>query len=253
MAIMRDCLNIGARNDLYNYVVTDETTAVVGGISAYDDAIIEFWHYDVNSSATDNGTTVIKPTSVMGNGRWLILDKTQAQADWTEGSSSAKTYITNKPSLASVATSGSYTDLSNTPTNGVPTGAVIPYVGSTAPSQWLLCDGSAVSRTGSTAALFAIIGTSYGMGDGSTTFNLPDTRQRFPLGLSTSGTGSTLGATGGAIDHTHGSPLTTGAPSAVIGNLELGLVQGPTDTHTHSVTIPSANPPFQVFNFIIKI
>lgn len=55
----------------------------------------------------------------------------------------------------------------------VPTGSVQPYAGASIPTGWLLCDGSAVSRT-DYAALFAAIGTLYGTGDGSTTFNLPD-------------------------------------------------------------------------------
>lgn len=85
---------------------------------------------------------------------------------------------------------------------GLPSGVVLPYGGSSAPSGYLMADGSAVSRT-TYAALFAIYGTTFGAGDGSTTFNLPDLRQRFPLGKAASGTGNTLGATGGAIDHTH--------------------------------------------------
>ena len=54
-----------------------------------------------------------------------------------------------------------------------PIGAIVPYGGDTAPTGYLLCDGSAVSRT-TYADLFAVIGTKYGSGDGSTTFNLPD-------------------------------------------------------------------------------
>lgn len=65
-----------------------------------------------------------------------------------------------------------------------PVGAVIPYAGSVAPSNWLLCDGSAVSRT-TYASLFAITSTTFGVGDGSTTFNLPDLRSRIPVGAGT--------------------------------------------------------------------
>ena len=66
-------------------------------------------------------------------------------------------------------------------------GAVIAFAGSTSPAGWLLCDGSAVSRT-TYAALFAVIGTTYGSGDGSTTFNLPNLTDKFIQGNSTSGT-----------------------------------------------------------------
>lgn len=63
----------------------------------------------------------------------------------------------------------------------VPAGTILPFGGATAPSGWLLCDGSAVSRT-TYAALFANISTAWGYGDNSTTFNLPDMRGRFPRG-----------------------------------------------------------------------
>lgn len=55
----------------------------------------------------------------------------------------------------------------------LPTGSILPYGGSTAPTGWLLCNGGTISRT-TYENLFAVIGTSYGAGDGSTTFNLPN-------------------------------------------------------------------------------
>ena len=63
-----------------------------------------------------------------------------------------------------------------------PTGAVLAYAGATIPAGFLLCDGRAVSRT-TYAALFGVIGTTYGSGDGTTTFNLPDLRGRVPVGV----------------------------------------------------------------------
>ena len=71
-------------------------------------------------------------------------------------------------------------------------GAVIAFAGSTSPAGWLLCDGSAVSRT-EYAALFAVIGTTYGSGNGSTTFNLPNLTDKFIQGNATSGTVKTAG------------------------------------------------------------
>jgi len=74
-----------------------------------------------------------------------------------------------------------------------PTAAVLPYAATVAPDGWLLCDGSAVSRD-TYAGLFAAIGTSYGSGDGSTSFNLPDYRWTFLRGrgpaISVTGSGS---------------------------------------------------------------
>lgn len=68
----------------------------------------------------------------------------------------------------------------------------------TAPSKWLLCQGQALNRT-TYSDLFDIIGTSFGAGNGSTTFNIPDTRGRFPFGFSG---GHALGSIGGAEGHT---------------------------------------------------
>ena len=62
-----------------------------------------------------------------------------------------------------------------------PTGSITMYGASVAPSGWLECDGSAISRT-TYSSLFAIIGTTFGVGDGSTTFNLPDLRGEFVRG-----------------------------------------------------------------------
>lgn len=67
----------------------------------------------------------------------------------------------------------------------VPPGAVIPYAGSSAPDGWLLCDGRTVSRT-TYAALFAVIGATYGAGDGKSTFALPDLRGRVTAGANAS-------------------------------------------------------------------
>ena len=66
-----------------------------------------------------------------------------------------------------------------------PPGAVIPYAGSSAPDGWLLCDGRTVSRT-TYAALFAVIGTTYGAGDGKNTFALPNLQGRVAAGTSSS-------------------------------------------------------------------
>ena len=63
----------------------------------------------------------------------------------------------------------------------VPSGAVLYFAGQSAPAGWLKANGAAVSRT-AYAALFAAIGTTYGAGDGSTTFNLPDLRGEFMRG-----------------------------------------------------------------------
>lgn len=69
----------------------------------------------------------------------------------------------------------------------LPAGAMVDFAGTTAPSGWLMCDGAAVSRT-VYADLFSSLGTAYGVGDGSTTFNLPDYRGRFARYMDDMGT-----------------------------------------------------------------
>jgi len=77
---------------------------------------------------------------------------------------------------------------------GIPTGTIVPWTDSTIASGFLECDGTAVSRT-TYADLFAVIGTTYGAGDGSTTFNLPDLEDNVPIGKSPN---KSLASTGGA-------------------------------------------------------
>lgn len=69
-------------------------------------------------------------------------------------------------------------------TNVLPSGIILPYGGPASPTGWLICDGAAVSRT-LYSVLFTAIGTTFGDGDGSTTFNLPDTRGRSLFGKGT--------------------------------------------------------------------
>lgn len=77
-------------------------------------------------------------------------------------------------------------------------GEIRMYGGVSAPSGWLLCQGQAISRT-TYSALFGVISTTFGVGDGSSTFNLPNMQDKVPLGKS--GT-KALGSTGGEAEHT---------------------------------------------------
>lgn len=81
-----------------------------------------------------------------------------------------------------------------------PIGSILPFGGSTAPAGWMLCQGQAISRT-AYADLFAVIGTSYGAGNGTTTFNIPDLRGKVPVGQSSDTEFNALGKTGGEKTH----------------------------------------------------
>ena len=101
----------------------------------------------------------------------------------------------------------------------VPPGVIAAHGSVTPPSGWLVCDGTAVNRT-TYAALFAIVGGTWGAGDGSTTFNLPDLRGRVLIGA---GTGSGLSA------RTHATA--GGAETATVSIAEMGV-------HAHSIGNP---------------
>ena len=94
------------------------------------------------------------------------------------------------------------TQLQNLENRTNPIGTINIYAGSIAPSGWLLCDGSAVSRT-TYSDLFDVIGTTYGEGNGTTTFNLPNLKGRIPVGLDSDDADlDALGETGGEKEHT---------------------------------------------------
>lgn len=161
---------------------------------------------------------------------------------------------------------------------GAPSGVVLPFAGTAAPSGWLLCYGQAVSRT-TYAALFAAISTTYGAGDGTTTFNLPDLRGRVPGGkddmggvaasrLTTGGSGvngAALGAVGGAETHTlslaqmpaHSHTVTGGTASGGTGANDVRSSGNPTGTapttnSQGSGTAHNNTQPTVVLNYIVK-
>jgi microcystin-dependent protein len=146
--------------------------------------------------------------------------------------------FTGTPTAPTAAAGTSTTQIATTAfvlSNGAPTGGLIMWGTGTAPSGWLLCDGTAVNRT-TYAALFAVVGTTFGVGDGSTTFNLPNYTNRMPYG-------TTVGATGGSADavvvthtHTATSVVSTGTHQHFISNTDTnGGTTGPTLSSSNSL------------------
>lgn len=114
-----------------------------------------------------------------------------------------------------------------TDVSAAPVGTVAPFAGSTEPPGWLFADGSAVSRT-AYSELFAVIGTTYGSGDGSTTFNIPDLRGRVAVDKGTQANVDTLGDSEGLAvssrqpnhshtvnSHTHTAPAHYHGPGSL--------------------------------------
>ena len=137
----------------------------------------------------------------------------------------------------------------------VPVGTVSLWSGAAAPTGFLLCDDSAISRT-TYAGLFALISTTYGEGNGTTTFNVPDLRDRVPLGKGTNNstlgavtTGASASAVVATASATQSITTTTGtfASSAKDSSTATAITGVTTSGHTHNLTLPT-----QVMNYIIK-
>jgi microcystin-dependent protein len=150
---------------------------------------LQFTLYAVPSGGAPVGGSVTKTNQPVKNGIFVVSldfgDVFDGAARWLEISArpggSANPFTNTFPRQA--ITAAPYAAFAN---NGVPPGNINASASTTVPAGWLLCDGSPVSRT-TYARLFAAIGTTWGSGDGTTTFNLPDLRGMFLRGAGTSG------------------------------------------------------------------
>lgn len=169
--------------------------------------------------ATSAYTQTLTAAATLGDGWWVDF-RNDAASDCTIDPNSTETIdgastlaVKAGASIRIVCSGSAFFTVSGAAQ--VLAGSMQPWPASTVPSGWLECDGSAVSRT-TYASLFAVISTTFGSGDGSTTFNLPDVRGRVIAGeddmggssanrltgLSGGVNGDTLGATGGSESHT---------------------------------------------------
>jgi microcystin-dependent protein len=157
-------------------------------------------NFAVNGNLSVTGTTAL--TGAL----------TASTAAFSGAISSVSPTFTGTPTAPTATAGTNTTQIATTAfalANSAPTGGLIMWGTGTAPTGWLLCDGTAVNRT-TYAALFAVIGSTFGSGDGSTTFNLPNYTNRMPYG-------TTIGATGGSADavvvsHTHTATSTVTDP-----------------------------------------
>jgi microcystin-dependent protein len=117
-----------------------------------------------------------------------------------------------------------------------PPGVLVPFAGSVVPDGWLLCDGTAVSRS-TYATLFAAISTAYGVGDGATTFNLPNLKGRVPVGRDAADvTFDVLGETGGSKTHAL-SESELPAHTHTINHDHASVTSGDAGSHSHTIYV----------------
>ena len=181
-----------------------------------------------------------------------------------------QTYYNTSDNTVYIHNGTSWTALSGGGSGDVPTGVTMEFAGTTVPEGYLLCDGSAVSRT-TYANLFSAIGTSWGVGNGSTTFNVPNKKGRVGVGLDTSQTEfNTLGKTGGAKVHKHFNGMASYNSNRLLVSNDgavdnVPVLQGYTvngvtgftgvgnvNAWKYKTEEASSEPPYAVFNYIIK-
>ncbi len=201
-----------------------------------------------NSQIVANGSdTVSNPGFTWSNNRDTGIYSPTVDSVAVTINSSEKVRFTNAGEIglgasANVGTSGMVLTSNGAGSavvwaNPSPTGSVIAFAGQVAPAGWLLCQGQAVSRT-TYADLFAIIGTTYGVGDNTTTFNLPDLRGEFVRGWDAGrgiDTGRVFGSTQTDALQGHGHQLLYGA-NALGGTGTAGRVDTGTTARSNAVT-----------------
>jgi microcystin-dependent protein len=256
-------LGVTIPNGIAAYVYCD-------GINFYNAISGSVGNFAVNGNLSVTGTTAL--TGAL----------TATTAAFSGAISSVSPTFTGTPTAPTATAGTNTTQIATTAfvlSNGAPTGGLIMWGTGTAPSGWLLCAGAAVSRT-TYAALFAVIGTTFGVGDGSTTFNVPNYTSRMPYG-------TTVGSTGGSADavvvsHTHTATSTVTDPGHVHLSNAVGLLSPTinwvgtgglsynngnstnTASATTGITVATTNtsagvsgiganlPPYLGINFIIK-
>jgi len=114
---------------------------------------------------------------------------------------------------------------------GIPTGTIVPWTDSSLPTGFLECNGANVSRT-TYSDLFGVIGTTYGSGDGSTTFGLPDLQDNVAVGKSNN---KSLASTGGANTVTAAGNISGSTANATLSTAQLA-------SHSHQVPLGFSNP-----------
>jgi len=158
----------------------------------------------------------------------------------TNATSTVPVVLPANPTTSLQAATKGYVDL------GSPAGIVAPFAGTSAPSGWLACNGANVSRV-DYATLFAAIGTTWGVGDGSTTFTLPDLRGAFVRGSGTSALDPNSPRAVGSfqaeayLNHSHTATSTDSGHTHTYGSFTTGSIAAGGSSYTLPNSYPSAN------------
>jgi microcystin-dependent protein len=260
-SLSTDYLSTTPHSDLHNNL-EDRTIALETKVGIDSSADTDSQDYKISAVQSDIDAYPEAAQVVTLTGEQTISDKTLTTP-------TIASFVNATHTHTSSATGGTLSLFSS--------GMIMPYAGSSAPTGWLICDGSAVSRT-TYSGLFAICGTTYGVGDTTTTFNIPNLKGKTPVGYnSAEGEFDALGETGGAKTvtltttsmpaHTHtvdpasattgssgltltvgsnecleyessGSHLTIVRPDGYGSDGNVSLGAG-SGSHTHSIDIPS--------------
>jgi microcystin-dependent protein len=185
-----------------------------------------------NNRVIVSSAGAITETAAITGNRTLVSD--------TNGVPTASTTTSTELGYVSGVTSAIQTQL-NAITANFPSGVMMVTAASSAPTGWLICNGSAVSRT-TFSSLFSAIGTTYGVGDGSTTFNIPNMINNVAVGQGGSIAGS-LGATSGAVSvtptsiaHTHTISHQHSTINCITNGASTGLMRNDNPYGTDSVS-----------------
>jgi microcystin-dependent protein len=245
--------------------IPNGTTAQVycDGVNFFSSQTGSAGNFNVNGNLVVAGTTALSGAL------------TGTTAVFSGAISSVSPTFTGTPTAPTAAAGTNTTQIATTAfvtATVVPTGVINMWGTATAPTGYLLCAGAAVSRS-TYAALFAVIGTTFGVGDGSTTFNLPNYTSRMPYGATLASTGGSADAV--VVSHTHTASVidpghahtanfqTIGANDFQLNSSPTGAVlPGLTQTATTGISVTNATsgvsgtnanlPPYLGINFIIK-
>jgi microcystin-dependent protein len=224
-------------------------THVVADITDFDPATKQNTITGAATTITSSNLTASRAVVSDGSGKVAVSAATAAEVSHLSGVTSAiQTQLNGKAPVES----------------GSPAGAVIQFAGTSSPSGWLLCDGQAVSRT-TFAGLFAAIGTTYGTGNGSSTFNVPNLKGRVVVGQDAAQTEfDAMGETGGAkthaltiaelAAHAHGYSV-AGSATAVNFGSQFGAFTQNFNTSTGGAGSGTAHnnlQPYLVMSYLIK-